>query len=120
MKCKCSKLPDVFYLEEGPKTFEKGLHQKDMANWMRLYSCPHCGTMWAIDEWDKYQIQVVSRVINKGSWADQDTIQQRKQLLLKSRGGLTDAECIWVGCHEKQVKGVVYCLDHLWETGARK
>ena len=120
MKCQCSELPDVFYLEEGSKGFEEGLQQEDIANWMRLYSCPHCGAMWAVDEWDKYQIQVVHRVSERENWMSQDTTQQRKQLLLKSRGGLSDSECQWAGCHEKQVKGVAYCLEHLWKTGARK
>ena len=120
MKCKCPYLPDIFYLEDGPKGFEKVLHQLEMDNWMRLYSCPHCGDLWAIDELDKYQIQVVNRVKDKRNWSGQDTAQQRKQLLLKSRGGLIDSECIYAGCHEKQVKGVFYCLEHLWKTGARK
>jgi hypothetical protein len=120
IKCKCTNLPDTFYLEEGPKNFIKELHQEEMANWMRLYSCIHCGVMWAIDEWDKYQVQVVRRVEDIKSWADQDTTKQRKLLLLQSRGGLTEYECIYAGCHEKQVKGVFYCIEHLWKTGARK
>lgn len=120
MKCKCKELPEVFYLEEGPKGFEKHLHQEEMENWKRLYSCPSCGTLWAVDEWDKYTWQVVSRVKERAKWAEEERIEEKKQLLLHSRGGETEDECMWMGCKGKAVKGVAYCIDHLWNTGARK
>lgn len=96
------------------------MHQEDMQNGMRLYSCPECGILWAIDEWDKYQYQVVSRVKDRSTWSSDQRIEEGKQLLLVSRGGTSDEMCIWSGCTEKRVKGVVYCLDHLWNTGAKR
>ena len=120
MRCRCAKLPDAFYLDEGPHGFEKKLTREDTGNWIWLGSCPKCGTLWAIDEWDKYVPQAATRVEDRNNWDGADTTEKRKQLLLKSRGGLTDEECIWAGCHQKAVKEVVYCLDHLWETGARR
>jgi hypothetical protein len=120
MKCKCIELPEVFYLEEGPKKFEKNLHQEGAENWKRLYSCPSCGMLWAIDEWDKYTWQVVSRVNDKNNWSTEERTEERKQLLLNSRGGTTEEECMWSNCKGKRVKNVAYCIDHLWNTGARK
>ena len=120
MNCKCTKLSDAFYLDEGPHGFAKGLKREDTGNWIWLGSCLNCGALWAIDEWDKYQWQVVTRVQEREGWDKVDTTDLRKQLLLKSRGELTDTECIWAECHGKAVAGVVYCLDHLWETGARR
>ena len=119
MKCKCTKLADAFYLDEGLRGFEKSLAREDTGNWIWLGSCLKCGALWAVDEWDKCQHQVATRVISREGWEQTDTIELRKQLLLKSRGGTTDAECIWAGCHGKAVAGVVYCLEHLWKTGAR-
>lgn len=120
MKCKCSNLPDAFYLDEGPRGFQKSLHEDNAQNWMRLCSCPKCGALWAIDEWDKYQDQVVTRVKDGSNWATDQSTMARKQLLLQSRGDTTDETCIWSGCSGKRVKGVVYCLEHLWNTGARR
>lgn len=120
MKCKCSNLPDAFYINEAPWRFEKSLHKEDTQNWMHLYSCPKCGTLWTIDEWDKYQDQVVARVKDRANWATDQAIAARKRLLLESRGGTTDETCMWAGCHGKKVKGVAYCLEHLWDTGARR
>lgn len=122
IKCRCAKLPDAFYLDEGPRSFSKKLKEEDFGNWMWLGSCPKCGTLWAIDEdeCDKYQVQIVTRVKSRENWKEEDTVRLRKQLLLESRGGLTEKECICAGCHKKTVQGVVYCIDHLWETGARR
>jgi hypothetical protein len=120
MSCQCHELPDAFYLDDGPPECVKQMKQLDMANWMRLFECPQCGSLWAVDEWDKYTHQVVSRVSVREGWNLADTKAKRKALLLASRGGLTDEQCIWAGCSGRRVKGVVYCLEHLWKSGARK
>jgi hypothetical protein len=120
MRCKCSKLPDAFYLEDAPRGFERNLVREATGDWMWLGLCPNCQSLWAIDEWDKYIPQVVSRVDNRDNWDKSVTAEKRKQLLLESRGGFSNKECVWVDCHEKAVKGVAFCLNHLWKTGARK
>src|SRR5664279_3287389 len=111
MTCECSSLPDAFYLEEAPGGFKDHLVQQDMKNWLRLFRCSECGASWAIDECDKYQWQVAFRVGPGEDWAAVDREPQRKQLLLKSRGGTASERCIWAGCSNPRVKGVAYCLD---------
>lgn len=120
MSCKCAKLEDAFFVETAPRGFVSSMRQLDMADWKRLYECPVCGALWAVDEWDKYQDQAVSRVADRENWSTEESEQMRKQLLRKSRGGEEGGECIWAGCHKPCIKGVVYCLDHLYATGARK
>lgn len=120
MRCNCSSLPEIFFLVEGPKEFEKGLKKLDTKNWMRFYECPECEGLWIIDEWDKYTWRVVSRIKNRDEWPATISEQQRKQLLLASRGGTTDQKYIWKDCPNNQVKGVALCIDHLYDAGARK
>lgn len=120
MKCRCSSLPDVFYLGDGPEGFEDGLKKLDEENRIKLLECPQCGTLWVADEWDKYSWQVASRIEHRDEWPTPIPDEKRKQLLLSSRGGTTDQRCIWKNCEKSRVKGVVYCIDHLYETGARK
>ena len=119
MKCNCLSLDNAFYLEKAPAGFLEGLTQKETGNWKYLCLCPICGTYWAIDEWDKYFDQVVTRVTNIENW-DVASEADRKNLLLESRGGLTNEICAWVECTKMRVKGVAYCIDHLYATGARK
>ena len=118
MKCVCSSLADVFYVESRPG-FLHDLSEKACASWKKLCVCPRCGTHWAVDEWDKYQIQVINRVSDIENW-DVASEEERKKLLLDSRGGLTHKDCIWAECGKKRVKGLAYCIDHLYATGTRK
>jgi hypothetical protein len=120
MTCKCEGRPSAFFIDEAPPGFEQDLRREDFANWMTLYSCPVCGSLWAIDVYEKLESQVVFRVLSKENWANDLRTAERKALLLKSRGGVTDEECLWEGCSNKQLKGVVFCLDHLYAMGHRR
>jgi hypothetical protein len=91
-----------------------------VGNWVRLHRCKACGQLWRIDEWDKYQTQFAAKVPSFEGWESFDTSKLQKDFLIQSRGGLTQSECSWAGCKNAQVKGVAYCADHLFETGARE
>jgi len=118
MKCVCSSLADVFYVESR-LSFMHDLSEKEFASWKTFCVCQKCGTHWAVDEWDKYQTQVINRVSDIENW-DVASEEERKNLLLDSRGGLTHEDCIWAECGKKRVKGLAYCIDHLYATGTRK
>ena len=120
MKCNCANLPEVFYFDAGPAGFQDGWKEIDAQKWMRLFECAECGTLWAIDEWDKYYFQAVSRIDSRDGWPAPLPDEKRKKLLLQQRGGTTNEACIWKDCEKKRVKGVVYCIDHLYKTGTRK
>lgn len=120
MECNCANLPEVFYLDDGPTGFEKRLNQLDTQEWMGLYECPECKTVWIIDAWDKYSVRVVSRKNSRDEWPTTISEEKRKQLLLASRGGTTDEKCDCNDCTNYKVKGVALCLDHLYDAGVRK
>lgn len=120
MTCTCSGLPDGFYLDEASKAWHQSLVKEQQQAWTGLFQCPHCGTLWAIDEWDKYHWQVALRVRDRDGWASDHRTVERKELLLKSRGGTTTEICMWAGCSKPRVNGVVYCIDHLYDTGERR
>jgi len=119
MVCDCATLPDIFKLETHPE-LEKRTVEVATGSWVRLHRCKECSQLWRIDEWDKYQIQFVVRVPPGTSWQELDADPLQKQFLLQSRGGATNSECAWAGCHGSAVRGVAYCIDHLYETGARE
>ena len=120
MKCKCNNLPSQFYFSDAASKFSQKLSEVAIGDWVKLYECTVCKTLWAIDVWDKYTWQVVFKISDREKWESEITVDKRKQLLLNSRGGLTDEICIYANCNKKRVRGVVYCLDHLYNTGARK
>jgi len=110
----------AMYYEDAPRAFFRIIEQVAVGNWIVLFRCKRCGQHWSIDEWDKYQVRVITKVSNVENWETTDSTSLRKDLLLRSRGGTTSQECAWQGCDGKQVKGVVLCIDHLYATGARR
>lgn len=118
--CQCTKLPELLYLESKPDGFDSTLVELSVGNWVKLFRCEECNQLWRIDEWDKYQTQFAAKVPDIETWESYDTTQFQKQLLLQSRGGLSNSICNWACCEKPAVKGVVFCVDHLFESGARK
>ena len=93
----------------------------DEKNWRELFRCRVCGTYWRIDTGDKYQERFAWKIGEfREDWADMNFVDEEKRLLVEHRGGVSDEACIWAGCGKPRVKGVVFCVDHLYETGARK
>ena len=117
--CRCAQSPDAIYWTGRPPDFEKTFAEEPAGNWVKLFRCTECGQYWSVDEWDKYQEQVAGKVADSSDW-EAPGDEARKQLLVRSRGGLSALPCAWAGCKKSAVKGVALCADHLFETGARR
>lgn len=122
MSCDCINYPNHIYRHDLPESFISKLEEKEVSleQWKSLYECKICGQLWVIDVWEKYNPGIALKIKNPNGWDNLDVIPFEKELLLKSRGGTTDEKCIMKNCSNHRVNGVVYCLDHLYETGARK
>jgi len=124
MTCRCAELPEYDYYTPGRSVSRKirpVAKSIDRKNWRDLLRCEVCGTHWRIDVADKYQERYAWKVgAFRDDWADVDFEEKEKELLLVRRGGVTDEKCIWLGCDRLKVRGVAYCIDHLYATGARK
>ena len=115
--CDCHDLPDIIKVSDEP-AFEGRLELLETGGWITLWRCVICGDYWKVDGVDKYQVQFAVRIHDPSQWQILNDTALRKAYLLKSRSGLTEEKCIWAGCNGRRVKGVVYCVDHLYETGA--
>lgn len=125
MICACARLPDYDYCKPGrslSKTIRPLLGKAIVAkNFRELFKCQVCSTYWRIDTPDKYHERFAWKVgAFRDDWAEVDKPDEEKSLLLKYRGGLTEEVCIWADCGKRRVKGVAYCIDHLYATGARR
>ena len=118
-RCVCSTLSEAIRVRDYQPFITSWL-QLEAAPWLRLMQCPSCGQLWRVDEWDKYQLQGATKLARREGWKTFDDTSARKQLLLSMRGGTTPEPCVWAACEQPRVKGVVYCLDHLYATGARE
>jgi hypothetical protein len=119
MSCQCSQLSGIVRLEDYP-SIEKDSDEVESGDWLRLVRCRSCGQLWSLDEPDKYRRQFAIKIAKQEGWREFDTTPLRREFLVQSRGGLTDERCIWSGCSGRRVRGVVYCAEHLYQTGARE
>ncbi|MBC8377718.1 MAG: metal-binding protein [Planctomycetes bacterium] len=118
--CNCDKMPSVFYYENAGKNFYKHLEKVESSGWFELYKCKKSCQYWRIDVWDKLQERFVVRIEDVKNWEGFDVTPLIKELIIKNRGGATNQDCVWTGCKNKRVEGVAYCIDHLYEGGARR
>lgn len=119
MNCNCTNSADIFKLEDNPG-FEIHIVKLATGNWVHLYQCLGCGQFWRVDEQDKYRPRFVVRIPSKEGWEQFDSTALEKKYLVQARGGVTDELCIWQRCSGNRVKGVTYCVDHLYKTGVRE
>jgi hypothetical protein len=124
MHCACEELPVYTYYHT-----DRGLSLKlrlfvvrvAESSWRELFRCEICGTHWRIDIPDKFQQQFAWKVGDfREDWATVEFVDEQKALLLQRRGGETDEKCVWMSCEKKRVKGMAFCIDHLYATGARR
>ena len=118
MKCDCRDQPATRRIDGTLRALFPRFRCVDATHWRALLRCPSCGQLWAVDEWDKYQIQLAVKVAGEEGWNASDEAQ-RKEYLAQSRGENTTARCMWIGCDKNQLNGSAYCVDHLYATGAR-
>jgi hypothetical protein len=119
--CNCSARPNAFFADDAPPGFLPTLTEVETGEWKTLSCCLRCGQRWSVDAWDKLQHRVVVRIGRVADWqVEADSTEVRKQLLVASRGGTTSSTCAWADCALPSVKGVAYCVEHLWKTGARR
>lgn len=118
MSCHCETLPETLYLQQAPRSWTTHLQHTDTSPLATLHRCPTCHQHWAIDKPRRQEPQIATRITDPAHWQPA-TPAQRKHLLAHTRGGTTDTPCIWAGCGAPTVHQTIYCIDHLYETGAR-
>ena len=117
---RCRSLPPAFYYDDRPAFFEGRLEEIEAADFRRLYRCRKCGQHWRVDEWERYLIQVAVRIDDPTAWRMFDSSELENDLLVRSRGGLADAQCAWSDCPNKAVKGTALCPAHLRDAGVQR
>jgi hypothetical protein len=119
MSCSCSKLPSLINVGAHHELMGH-LEKLKTGDWVSLCRCRECGQHWRVDDWDKLQVQFAVKISDTSRWEEFDITHLQKQYLIEKRGGLTEEICNWVDCSKHRVKGVAYCVDHLYATGTRE
>ena len=117
--CPCPQLGDVERVTDQSRFYDE-LARLDCGDRAQLRECRQCGQLWAIDDWDKHQTQLATKVApeRRRDWQARD-VAAEKAFLLRARGGETSEPCLWSRCRKPRVSRSDCCLDHLYESGAR-
>ena len=118
-RCSCNKQQMLVDITSSHSSFKANLNEVEVGNWVMLMECLECNQLWKVDEWDKYQTLYAVKIQKRNGWEEFDSKSMIKEKMILNRGGLVDTKCMWAGCTKKQVVKSAYCIDHLYETGAR-
>lgn len=72
MKCYCPDQPAVHRVDGTIRQLFREFDHVDSGNWKALPGCRHCAQLWAVDEWDTYQIQLAVKIIDEADWQTSD------------------------------------------------
>ena len=115
--------PAIDYFHANTAMSRAHLAELDLVakeGWYELYRHKTDGSHWRIDQEDKYQERFMVEIKDFASWQSFDSSQLEMQLLLGSRGGHSQDQCLVAGCHEHALRGSAFCLRHTYERGVRK
>jgi hypothetical protein len=119
MRCSCDGKRDLVEIGHCYAEFVAGLHCLEIGNWVKLLQCLECGQFWRTDEWDKYQAQYALKLSSPTDWESVDMASLIKGRMIENHGGLDSPVCLAKDCQAHALKGRAYCIDHLYDTGAR-
>lgn len=119
MSCCCRQQETIVDVTKDYSGFVSKLGALEFGDWVKLMRCPECGQLWKVDEWDKYQTLYALKVPSNEGWKKIDSTPLIKERMVRNRGGLESSKCMWDQCSLNAVKGSAYCVNHLYDTGAR-
>ena len=123
MRCPCQTLPSYSYYRPRrslSRHLRPFLHRVERRGDRELLRCAECGAYWRIDLPTQASERFAWRLPEyREDWELVSFEEQEKEMLLASRGGATAETCIWAECDKPRVRGLVYCIDHLYRMGAR-
>lgn len=118
-ECYCDTYADLININEHYDDFCEAWTLVDSGARYNLHQCPHCMQLYRIDKQGFSNICYALKLDNDHDWHDFDDSEIIKAQMLQSREGVSDRDCKRDNCSDKAVNGSVYCLEHLYQSGAR-
>lgn len=91
----------------------------DRAPWYELYKSRLDGSLWRLDEADKYQERFLVRIDTATSWSTYDASPLQIALLERTRG-LGEERCTMKDCGQLALNKLAFCATHAYGIGIRR
>jgi hypothetical protein len=111
--CDCQARPEFFDIHpEDLTAFLAGFTQLtiDRREIYHLFRCPTCQTFWLVDDMTRGPMAV--RVQSESAALGFDERPYRRELAVAMHGGVAEDKCAFVGCGNRALRGIVFCVDH--------
>ena len=81
--------------------------------WAELYKCNVCGQRWKVGLWWADRSPPSAFKVAPGeNWLHIDERALRRDYYIRRDGGLSDSTCIYEGCANRALTGILVCVDH--------
>ena len=111
--CDCGDRPRFFEIHPDELAgFLDGFDQltHDRLQIYHLYGCPACDALWVVDDSTRGPMAV--RAVTAFDIQSFDERPYRRELAIALHGGLSEADCMFIGCKNRALRGIVFCVDH--------
>ena len=110
--CDCQHRAAYFALHEDDidafvSGFDRLTHDRKV---YQLFRCPACRTLWIVDDQSRGPMAVRART--EADINSFDERPYRRELVIKSHGGLSETKCMFIDCNNRALNGIVFCVDH--------
>lgn len=117
--CQCEAHGALVNITEWHPEFCQLHKPVESAGQHRLYQCPSCMQFWRVDVEGLRNVAYAIALETDKDWQQFDDSALVKAHMLKNRGGFADRACRQAQCDCQAINGSLYCLDHLYQSGAR-
>lgn len=117
--CQCEEAGSLVNITEWHKEFCQRYTLVESAPRHLLYQCPTCMQFWRVDVEGLRNVAYGVALDSDKHWQDYDDSVLIKAHMLKTRGGFAERICRREQCEEQVINGSAYCLEHLYQSGAR-
>src|SRR5262245_31030029 len=111
--CDCHYRPPFFAIHPDElATFLDGFEQltNERSEIYHLFRCPTCGSFWIVDDMTRGPMAVqAASAFEINSF---DERPYRRELAIAMHGGLAETKCIFIGCNNRSLSSIVFCVDH--------
>ena len=117
--CQCQQWPEIINISDWRDLFIENQQAVDSNARFELRQCIHCDQHWLLDQEGLRNVAYAYKLESAKNWQQFDNSTLVKQQMLRNREGHSDETCGRESCQEPAVNGSRYCLEHLYQSGAR-
>lgn len=119
MQCQCDQAPDLLNISDWHGEFCQSKVASGESDKHQLFDCSSCSQLWLVDKKDLRNIAYAYKIDEQKDWQHFDTAHLVKAQMLKNREGYSEEPCKLSDCIDNAINGSRYCVDHLYQSGAR-